>query len=59
MLINNHTYQRETLSERPIRQPLRTETVTVQIMLYERILTDFAGFGIKHGVGKEPRLGQC
>ena len=23
MLINNDTYQRETLSERPIRQPLR------------------------------------
>ena len=24
VLINNDTYQRETLSERPIRQPLRT-----------------------------------
>ena len=24
VLINNATYQRETLSERPIRQPLRT-----------------------------------
>ena len=26
MLINNDTYQRETLSERPIRQPLMTQT---------------------------------
>ena len=26
MLINNGTYQRETLSERPIRQPLTTPT---------------------------------
>ena len=26
VLINNDTYQRETLSERPIRQPLRTLT---------------------------------
>ena len=24
MLINNDTYQRETLSEQPIRQPLKT-----------------------------------
>ena len=27
MLINNDTYQRETVSERPIRQPLKFETV--------------------------------
>ena len=26
VLINNATYQRETLSERPIRQPLKNET---------------------------------
>ena len=25
VLINNDTYQRETLSERPIRQPFNTE----------------------------------
>ena len=27
VLINNATYQRETLSERPIRQPLRLSTL--------------------------------
>ena len=29
MLINNATYQRETLSERPIRQPLRNQSQTL------------------------------
>ena len=29
MLINNATYQRETLSERPIRQPLSCTVVNV------------------------------
>ena len=28
MLINNATYQRETLSERPIRQPLNEDLYT-------------------------------
>ena len=29
MLINNATYQRETVSERPIRQPLKKEVTIV------------------------------
>ena len=32
-LINNATYQRETLSERPIRQPLRGKTVHVILLV--------------------------
>ena len=31
-MINNDTYQRETLSERPIRQPLRKPTLNVPEM---------------------------
>ena len=34
VLINNDTYQRETLSERPIRQPLR---VVVMLVCYPEI----------------------
>ena len=30
VLINDATYQRETLSERPIRQPLRAQGVTIR-----------------------------
>ena len=33
MLINNATYQRETLSERPIRQPLMFLNITVSKLL--------------------------
>ena len=32
VLINNDTYQRETLLERPIRQPLRVRTVAKRHM---------------------------
>ena len=31
VLINNDTYQRETVSEQPIRQPLR---IPIQLMLH-------------------------
>ena len=35
VLINSDTYQRETLSERPIRQPLKVLQLAVA-MLYKR-----------------------
>ena len=31
VLINNATYQRETLSKRPIRQPLKIQTVALRL----------------------------
>ena len=34
MLINNATYQRETLSERSIRQPLKLYVTTRTVVLY-------------------------
>ena len=33
VLINNATYQRETLSERPIRQPLRNSLIGVWLKM--------------------------
>ena len=30
VLINNATYQRETVSERPIRQPLRKASIAIE-----------------------------
>ena len=44
MLINDATYQRETLSERPIRQPLINDTsffLTIQHVVLRRLLASF------------------
>ena len=44
VLINNDTYQRETLSERPIRQPLRSwepgAIVLQKVLLLHRIVPE-------------------
>ena len=51
VLINNDTYQRETLSERPIRQPLRilfSNQITIAILsghLSKNVLTPYLGIG--------------
>ena len=38
MLINNATYQRETLSERPIRQPLNHRDINIYISMLKQPL---------------------
>ena len=41
VLINNDTYQRETLSERPIRQPLKAfdkSIALIEIYISEKLL---------------------
>ena len=43
MLINNATYQRETLSERPIRQPLTVVCSYWLLLAYERSRVWFPG----------------
>ena len=47
MLINNATYQRQTLSERPIRQPLKENYVMISLAFGKKVFYFLWQFSIR------------